>query len=176
MRKDNRQKGFLVLEAAVSLPMLALLLTAAGTMVLWSIKYYFVVMADAELHQEVQIAFERVVEDALESKVIEPNCSYDYGYDLCKRNYVLKPVKAQEIRKLYWINLVEDTRKLVEGTDASAPMTGDSAMAEVSIRDFSCQEVVGHKGLYIIKLSGQSQRTGHVYTLETAVYLPPGKA
>ncbi|SFT52409.1 hypothetical protein SAMN02910356_00891 [Selenomonas sp. GACV-9] len=174
MRKD-RQKGFVVLEAAVSLPMLALLLTAAGAMVLWSIKYYFVVMADAELHQEVQIAFERVVEDALESKAIEPNCTFDYGYDFCKRSYVLTPVEAQEIRKVYWINLVEDTCKLVEGSDASAPMTGDSAMAEVTIRDFSCQEVSGHKGLYIIKLSGQSQRTGHVYTLETAVYLSLGR-
>ena len=36
--RDGKQKGFVLLEAAVSLPMLVLLLTAAGTMVLWSIK------------------------------------------------------------------------------------------------------------------------------------------
>lgn len=175
--RDGKQKGFVLLEAAVSLPMLVLLLTAAGTMVLWSIKNYFLVMADAELQQEVGIAFQRVVEHALEAERIVPNHSEEKGYDICKREFALPPSNwdNKPLRRTFWLHNMEGTRKLVDGIDASAPMTGDSAMAEASIQDFSCQAEPGHEGLYVIRLQGVSERTGHVYTLQTAVYLPPDR-
>ena len=59
------EDGFVLTEIAVSLPMLALLLTVLAFAVVWSFRCYRQEIADAELRQEMQIAAARIVESAL---------------------------------------------------------------------------------------------------------------
>lgn len=174
MRK-NAQQGMILLEAAISLPIMILLLLAAGAMLLWNFQYYYRVLASTELHQEVQITFQRMTEDALESWYFSPYTLYDdSGLCMTKRYYATQTPKpgVRSLSVRYWRAAVEGTDKMMRD-DAFSPMTGDYSMAGIVIREFLWEEETGHPGLYKLRLSGWSLAARQGYTLSTAVYLPP---
>lgn len=176
MRAGNQcQRGFVLLEAVISVPMIVMLLASLGTAALWGMHHYLSIMADAELQQEVQFAFERVVEDMLEAREIRPLPGDKQGYEIIKTLPADAAGKEQEVHLVYWLNTIQGTHKLV-CEDASAPMTGDHSLAAVTITEFSCTPEAGAAGLYVIRLTGKSEVTEHVYTLQTAVYLPMDQA
>ena len=174
MRK-NCQQGMILLEAAVSLPIMILLLLAAGTMLLWNFQYYYRVLANTELHQEVQVTFQRMTEDALESWYFSPYTLYDdSGVCMTKRFYATQTPGpgVDSLTVCYWRTAVEGTHKIMRN-DAFSPMTGDYSMAGITILDFLWAEEPGCPGLYKLRLTGCSLATSQRYTLSTAVYLPP---
>lgn len=173
MKAVKGQRGIVLLETAVSLPVLMLLLTAAVAMLLVSVRNYFRVLADAELHQEMQIAFTRIVQDLTEAEYVTPYRQNYPGIEIHKRWYALRDYKGStDVWELYWLAEVKQTTKLIWGWDRSAPMTGDYSLADVEMQEISGTEEKRHPGLYRVRLKGRSRFTNHYYTLSTAVYLP----
>ena len=171
----DRQRGFALLETVVSIPLLVMLLMALGATALWGMQHYLSILADAELQQEVQLAFERVVEDMLEAKEIRPLPGWQEGYAIYKTMPAENGGAEKTVWMTYKLNTIEGTHKLV-CEDAAAPMTGDHSLARVTITEFTCEPDAGAAGLYRIRLTGKSEVTEHVYSLHTAVYLPPDTA
>lgn len=162
-RQSDRQGGYLLWEAALALPVLAALLTALAAGFLWAGRSYLRGMAEAELRQEVQQAFQRVVDDCSQGRKLVP-CTYG---SLGKGVTVLGP-EGELVS--YWVNRLEKTDKLVR-KNVTTPLTGDHTLANVQIRDFGWREE--EPGLYRIWLKGYSRAAGgKEYNLVTAVYLP----
>ena len=176
MRSAKGQKGIILLETAISLPILMMLLTASVAMLLISVRNYFRVLADAELHQEMQIAFTRMVQDLTEAKYVTPYQQNYPGIELHKRWYALRDYDGcTDFWTLYWIAEVRGRKKLIWGWDRSAPMTGDYSLAGVEIHEIAGEEEASSPGLYVLRLKGRSVFTNHYYTLSTVVYLPRGE-
>ena len=168
--KRDRQAGFVLLEAVAALPVLILLLTVAGMIMANSWKAYRYHLADEELQQEVRQALDRVTEDMLTARRAE-SMKYERGVKIYHRKTAFsKSNEDGTTETKYYLNNYGRV-KLVQN-DAFAPMTGDHALAGVTITEFFCRPVAGKTGLYELRLEGKSEVTGHVYSLCTAVYLP----
>lgn len=157
---DPRQKGergFLLMELAVTLPIFVLLLTFLAFALLWSWRSYQHEIADAELQQEMQIAAARIVESALCSDHIGRQGRL-YGM----RQRVEEPISLDQ----YWLN---DGRLVYNAV--TAPVTGGFVGARVHIDAFSVEEDLRYPRLYHIKMTGTSVVTGHSYSITTSVYL-----
>ena len=141
---------------------------------MFCIRAYFANLADSELVQEVQMAFSRVVEDALAGKSIEEIGSAREGLEITSRQNLLykdsKPGKT--VTESYWIHNMVSLRKLVRSS-IDAPLTGDHSLARVTIVEFSLVRDEAYPHVYKIRLTGKSEMTKHEYTICTAVYLPP---
>lgn len=166
MRQDHsHEHGFFLLDCLLSLPLLAMMILALSLLLCTGLRSTFIFWADAELHQEVQMAFRRVVQDA--------ELAYDIQPHMTKKGVVFyqhQPPEAsgklQVLRTAYWIHKVSGIQKLV-WRDVSQPLTGNYSLAAVEIEAFSCEPV--GRGLYELRLTGRSRVTGHRYTLETRV-------
>lgn len=159
-------------EAAVAIPVIAMLAMTAVTVFAWGMKTYFVQLADGELEQEVQMSFQRLMEEALTAETIEPMPRHE-GYRFIKKNTPLKNqgVPGERFGTDYWLHNIHSLKKLVCGRD-NFPMTGDHALASVTITEFSIVKDAGWPGIYRIRLTGKSEVTNHEYSLCSAVYIP----
>lgn len=156
-KERAEETGMILAELAAGLPIIVLLLTFLMVAVLWSRQNYERQIADAELRQEMQSAFARIVESALLSDRIEPH--FQGGYEM-QRN-----IETGRMQTRYWV----DAGRLVVNY-ASFPMTGSFAGAGVHISELSIEQEDA-VSLYHIRMTGESVVTGHTYTLETRVYL-----
>lgn len=164
------ERGFILLETLLSVPLLVVLLVTLGTMTVFGAREYLHILADAELQQEIQIAMQRIASDALEAKTIRRATGRESGIIIVKRIDPLRTgYKSEETGVNYWLNNVEGTKKLVKDS-ATAPMTGNHALASVNITEFSCVEV--EPRLYRFRLVGRSWVTKHEYGISTAIYIP----
>ena len=64
MKRDRDASGFILLDVIVSLPILVFLLAAMGAMAVLAFRAAFFLIADSELHQEVQMAVRQVADEA----------------------------------------------------------------------------------------------------------------
>ncbi|EKU70487.1 hypothetical protein [Selenomonas sp. F0473] len=156
------ESGIILTELAVSLPIFVLLLTFLAFASAWGWRTYRQQAADAELHQEMQIVFARVVESALLSDRIGK--SWQNGYEMRRNLLTGRPLDR------YWV----DEGQLVLN-HGSFPLTGAFAGAGVHISEFVVEEDAVLPRLYHIRMTGESTVTGHTCTLATAVYLREGK-
>lgn len=169
-QRKNRspEHGFLLLDCLLSVPLLAMMMIALGLLLCTGIHSAFRFWADAELHQEVQMAFRRIVQDAELAYEIHP-----YATKTGVVFYQHQPPKAsgnqRPIQTAYWIHKVSGIRKLV-WRDVSQPLTGNYSLAAVEIEAFTCEPA--GRGLYELRLVGCSRVTGHRYALSTRVLLP----
>ena len=164
VRQNDRQGGYLLWEAALALPVLAALLATLATGFLYAGRSYLQGMAEAELRQEVQQAFQRVVDDCCRGRKLVP-CTYGSSG---KGVTVMGPEGEKLVS--YWVNKYDTTSKLVR-KDTSTPLTGNHALANVQIRDFGWREE--EPGLYRLWLKGYSRAAGGKdYNLVTEIYLP----
>ena len=118
------------------------------------------------------MAFQRVIEDALTAEEIRiaPKGS---SYVFVKKKNPLKPVKdtAEELAIRYWVNEMDGAQKLVRIRE-NYPLTGDHALADVDITEFSISPDSQWPGIYHIRMTGKSGVTNHEYSLCSAVYVP----
>lgn len=151
-----------------------MLLISVSAVFMFCMRAYFANLADGELVQEVQMAFSRVVEDALAGKSIEEISSQREGLEIVSRQNLLyrdsQPGKL--VKESYWLHYMASLRKLVRSS-ADAPLTGDHTLARVTIVEFSAVKDEAYPHVYRIRLTGKSEMTKHEYTICTAVYLPP---
>lgn len=157
----------------IALPILVMLLISVSAVFMFCMRAYFANLADGELVQEVQMAFSRVVEDALAGKSIEEISSQREGLEIVSRQNLLyrdsQPGKL--VKESYWLHHMASLRKLVRSS-ADAPLTGDHTLARVTIVEFSAVKDEAYPHVYRIRLTGKSEMTKHEYTICTAVYLP----
>ena len=157
------ERGILLMELAVSLPIFALLLTFLAFALLWSWRTYQHEIADAELRQEMQIAAARVVESALLSDHIRER---QHGVYEMRQDASRKKNESEKPLDKYWLA----DGQLVHNY-ASFPMTGAFSGAGVHITSFSVLPDPYAPRLYHVEMSGVSMVTGRTYHLATAVYL-----
>lgn len=170
-RGTDKQRGFILWEAVVVLPLLTVLLLTMTTLFMWSMRLYFTTLADAELEQEVQMALARVREDVAVSMTVSPLNSSGQGFKLRRQRNPLRTNADSEAGDIsYYLHEMTGTYKLVRG-DADAPLTGDHALAHVTITEFTVHRDENYGDVYKLRLTGKSEVTGHEYTLSTAVYL-----
>ncbi|SDP48841.1 hypothetical protein [Selenomonas ruminantium] len=162
----------IIYEAAVSIPIIAMLAMTAMAVFLWGIKTYFMQIADGELEQEVEIAFQELLEDSMSAVRIE-KMPGKQGYEIVKKNNPLKPQKPDKetFSVTYCLNEVDGVVKLVCG-GVRAPLTGNHALAPVDITDFAINEDEHQPGVYHLRLTGKSGVTKHEYSLCSAVFVP----
>lgn len=164
--RDSDDRGYILLELVVALPLLILLLSFCAMIALSSFRNYQRVIADNELKEECEIAVRRIVEDVqVSSKILNRPGG---GYRLERID-----VKTGRIGYVnYFINTINGQHKLVRG-NARQPITGDHALAKVDITRFSIAEITGRQGLYYLQLDARSLTTGNTFTLRTKIYLRP---
>ncbi len=159
------------MEAAVSIPLLALLIMTAVTIFFWAVRMYLVQLADVELEQEVQMVFQRLMDEAQESEGIDKHPD-GRGYVFVKKKDPLdQTARSKTYGRNYKLHTMEGVDKLV-AEDNDAPLTGDHALAMVTITVFDIEEDEERPGIYRLQLTGESLVTQHEYSLSSAVYLP----
>lgn len=171
-RHIANQKGIILYETAVSIAVIAMLFMTAITIFIWGIKMYFWQVADGELEQEVQIAFQEIMEESLRAKKIEKwtKCG---SYVFYKKNNPLEPKKEEfkptedVIKTTYEMRKVDGVMKLICSDDA--PLTGNHELAPVEITSFTIDEDAQWTGVYRVQLAGRSGVTNHEYSLCSAV-------
>ncbi len=162
----GREAGLAALELLLVLPVLAGIMLS----LVWGIKAasrnYLELRARAEVRQEVQQAFIRVVDDCLGATAISRGNTVEsiriYDGELAVKEYFVNEDKNH-------------VRKLVENR-ANLPMTGNHAWAMVEVTSFGVKAVdaTGRPGLYRIWLAARSTRAAReIYSLATEIYLPP---
>lgn len=164
MSKRVHEKGFILLELLVSLPLLSLLLTAMSALFLFGMKQYFQQLAQVELQQEIQMSMQRIVADVSEAQAVQVE---NNGRYLCV--YKRPDINGVQKKTIYHLHTMGAVRKLVQGDDNAAPMTGNHALAWVTITDFTCQE---NQGLVHLHLAGKSLMMEEAYEISTAVFIP----
>lgn len=162
-RRHCSERGILLMELAVSLPIFALLLTFLAFVLLWSWRSYQNEIADAELRQEMQIAAARIVESALLSDHIRER---QHGVYEMRQDASRKKNESEKPLDKYWLA----DGQLVYNY-ASYPMTGAFSGAGVHISAFSVHPDPYAPRLYHIEMTGESMVTGRTYRIATAVYL-----
>jgi len=177
--QNTEAAGFILWETLVSLPLVVMLLGGCMTIFLWCMHMYFINLADAELVQEVQGAFVRIVEDGLRGEHMVPVGQEEQVFEiLSKADPLAKHTKKDDLRKdgkfhiSYGLHTMEGTKKLIRGGRIEAPLTGDHALARVTIVEISADSDVNYPGIYKLRIKGRSEVTQHEYTLCSAVYLP----
>ena len=165
MGREN-EAGIAALELLLALPVLALILTGIVFVVTTAANDYLRLRAQAEVQQEVQLAFVRILDDCLMADSIQKGS---------KEGAVRIYSEGKLIREYFVHEDSKGVRKLVEN-NITLPITGNHAWARVVIDSFGCKEIdpVGRPGLYRLWLQGRSTMAGSVpYKLTTEVYLQP---
>ena len=160
-RRACGERGVVLTELAVSLPIFGLLLTFLVFALVWGWRSYQRTAADAELRQEMQLAMARITESVLSSSYVAQDTQGIYRMrHSMEKKHVGTPLDS------YWLT----GGRLVYQTSA-APLTGGYAGAGVHISSFSIRPDAQCPRLYHIEMTGRSMVTGRTYTLTTSVYL-----
>lgn len=170
---DTDEGGFVLWEALIALPLIVMLLMSVITIFCWCMRAYFCNLADAELVQEVQSAFVRVTEEIMSGKEIRPSIQQRQGIEIISRQNPLytDSIPGKEVKASYSVHEMDHLQKLVRSSD-DAPLTGNHALASVTIVEFSVSRDENFPDVYKLRLTGKSEMTKHEYTMCTAVYLP----
>lgn len=156
-RRSGGEGGFVLTEIAVSLPLLALLLTFLAVAVAWSWRSYQREVAEAQLRQEMQSAAVRILESALLSDAVR---AQNGVYEMRQNAH------GGSALDRYWLR-----GGRVVLNHETFPITGAFSGAGVHITSFSAEEDPQHPRLYHIEMTGTSAATGTTYHVRTAVYL-----
>ncbi len=169
----TNEAGFILGEALVAMPVLVMLLLSLTSIFMFCMRTYFYQLADGELVQEVQGSFSLVVEDLLAGQYIEEGAGSNKGFFIVGRqNPLYGDSKPGGMKKeSYWLHNMAGLVKLARGS-IYAPLTGDHALAQVTVVEFSWARDEAYPDVYKLRLTGKSEMTNHEYTLRTAIYLP----
>ena len=161
-----------MMELLVSLPVVLLLLTTTALLSFWLYQEYRNQLADWELQEEIQLVMERIVETAHSgSSYVVTDSDVGSRLTIYRRidDWHGSRVEFSQDSLTYEILAQEGGGKRLTLNHASWPLTGDSDSGKVNISRFECK---GDGSMLHITLTGVSRRTGHSFTLSTAVYFP----
>lgn len=177
--RGTAEGGFIFMEVLIALPLLVMLLMGIMTLFFWCMHCYFINLADEELVQEVQGAFTQIMEDALRGESIEQTGHKEQSFAIISKADPLGKHTSKEEKRpdgkfviTYGLHTMAGTKKLIRGDQLEAPLTGDHALACVTIEELWAEADGSCPGIYKLHIMGRSEVTQHAYTLESAVYLP----
>ena len=163
--KCDSERGQVLAEFAVSLPVLVMLLVTVGGIFLYAVQIYRQKTAETELISEISIAMERIAEDASTSSTFEIAGS---GNDLTLyRGKINEDDREESVR--YFVNNHAVYGALLCRNKNNEPITGANRSGEVVISSFNCSQ---DGSLLRIELTGKSVLVKREFTLCTAFFFP----
>ena len=168
------ERGAILLETLISLPVIVFLISALGGCILWSFKTISWQKDDWELQQELHYAMERLAEDADRAEYAKiTHLAEGDSVRLYYRHDISRAALEKSEPDVSVTYAKKDSGKYGEGRmiveKSSMPMTGDSIFGRVNITKFRGDMVSPH--IMQVQMTGQSLLTKHEYTLETAVFM-----
>ena len=168
------ERGYILLETMVSLPVVVFLLSVLGGCMLWSFKAISWQKNEWELQQELHYVMERFVEDANRAEYAKiTRLTEGDSVELCYRQDLSREALEKREPDCFIAYAKRDSAKYMEGRmiveNSFMPMTGDSILGRVNITEFRCNMVSPH--ILHVQLTGKSFLTKHEYTLETAIFM-----
>lgn len=177
--RGMNEDGFIFMENLIALPLLVMLLLGIMSLFFWCMRCYFIHLADGELVQEVQGAFAQIMEDAMRGESIEQTGHKEQSFAIITKPDPLGMHTGKEekrsdgkFRITYGLHTMAGTKKLIRANQLEAPLSGDHALARVTIEELWAKADDSCPGIYKLHIKGRSEVTQHAYTLESAVYLP----
>lgn len=171
------QRGFVLVEFVIALPLIIFLLYELGTLTLQSAKIAREQVADYVLETEAQEIIDRITTDARTAESVEIKKFHDFDevIFICHSN---KPDKNN-------INDVLDSRiyrvlgsiyfNHQEDETPNSPVTGKNSFGNTLVTDLNFSENFLEKKILHITLEMQSQVTRQKVKFSTAVYMPACK-
>ena len=159
MNKAGRrasEQGGILLELAVATPLFALLAIAIGTIFIFGVRAYALVLSEWSLQEQVGYAMERIVTDlryAEEAKM--------------EGNRLL--IHCREIgAPLKWVEYERTNEAVPRIRLGDQPLTGQSTLGKIAMEDFHVE--VGTQTVFV-RIAGKNLLTDQSYALETMVTL-----
>ena len=156
MRERHNQRGLSLLSLIIAVPLLTALLWIMGALALSSLKNYNRLRAESELVSELNFAMERICRDL------------SYGEEIDVTAARLRIKTRQNTEPPGYVTYTQDTVspcKPIRRKDQ--PITGDSDIGRVVIKEFSFRQI-GRRTVEVI-IRGEISEHGLSYRLHTAV-------
>ena len=174
----NDQSGWLLIETAVSIPIISMLLVAMCLIFWQGWRFYRAEIADWILQEEICQAMQNMSQqipqadkdfginiksgkyyDQIEFKIATViNSSYGYEHSVSKK-------------KFFAVNSNPEGQMQLYADSLNDPITGRNVIfGEVVITKFRCK--LKRANLLRIELTGRSLRTNHEFELATEIFLP----
>ena len=163
MKHRLDERGQVLWEMMVSLPVIMLLLTSLGGGFLWLMGCYTKEMADLELTNEMRMSMAQVTDDMRYAKSIS-SAPIDGNYDQ------LTITLPDNTKVIYWVARYNLSWRLVRNSN-NMPLTGESSLGKTDVVTFHCRNDSGYTDVWQIELAAASRLTGHKFSLRTAVYV-----
>ena len=154
----HNQKGALLVEMLVAMPLLCFLLLTIGTAFLLLMKFYSVYLGDLELQQQMRFAVLSMTRDITSAKTVEVSTD--------KLEITTERHLEQTKQILYELNTRPTINRLMKDNQ---PLTGESQVAAISITKFHCKKIKNH--IINIEIEGVNKNTNKKISLETAVVM-----
>ena len=157
MNKAGRrasEQGGILLELAVATPLFALLAIAIGTIFIFGVRAYALVLSEWSLQEQVGYAMERMTADL----------RYAEGAKMEGRK--LRVLCRESSGAPHWVEYERTDEAQPRLRRGSQPLTGQSTLGAIGMKTFVA-EVDGRT--VFLRLVGENQWTGQTYELETAV-------
>lgn len=152
---QEEERGAIFLELAVAAPLLGLLCVAIGTIFIFGVRAYALVLSDWSLQEQVGYAMERMTADLR------------YAEDVKVQNGRLRVLCRESSGDAHWVEYERTVEAQPRIRRGSQPLTGQSTLGAIGMKTFEA-EIVGERTAFL-RLVGENQWTGQVYELETAV-------
>ena len=171
--KRYDERGYLLFETALALPLIIFLLAALTGATMWSFRAYQRQTADLNTQAELQAAMVRVVEDVKNAETLEvtPREQKFHRVYIEMRREREQAINPANIR----YRAEYDVRRLGGGNfrrltgDGGDPITGDSFGGATDVTEFTLERKADD--LARVTLAMSSVSTGREYRLSTEVYL-----
>ena len=164
------QRGFVLIEFVIALPLLIFLLYALGNLTFTTAKIAREQVADYVLETEAQEVIDRITRDARAAKSVEIEKFHDFDEVIliCHTNNnnsdVLYPRRYRALGSVYF-NHQNDL-------SPNNPITGKNSFGNTAVTDFKFSKKFLEKKILHITLEMKSDVTNQKVKFSTAVYMP----
>lgn len=187
MKFTLNQRGFILAEFIIALPLLILLLYALGTLTLKTARVAREQVADYVLETEAQEIIDRITEDARAAKTttVKKAASYNTGkffHEIIFEYPTLNDEKVANYPEQYRWEIIDTRRytidnyhviaKRAEDNYTSNPITGGNSYGETIVTQFDFSKSDTQKNILHITLEMQNLVTNQKVKFTTAVYMP----
>lgn len=185
MKFKLNERGFIIAEFVIALPLLILLLYALGTLTLTTARIAREQVADYVLETESQEVIDRITRDARAAQTVKANPILGSSnlYEIIFEYSTLDIGKAVNYPKQYRREVIDTRRytvdnfhviaKRVEDNYNSNPITGGSSYGDTKVTTFKFTGLA--KNVLHITLEMESLVTNQKVKFTTAVYIPACK-
>ena len=185
MKIKLNERGFILAEFVIALPLLILLLYALVTLTLTAAKIAREQVADYVLETEAQEVIDRITADAraAQAVTVKKVAAYSSGQEFYEIMFVYSTIDNMKVTDYpkHYLREVLDTRrytvdnyhiisKRVEDNYNFNPITGGNFYGDTTVTQFEFAEIA--KNVLHITLEMQSLVTNQKVKFSTAVYMP----